>query len=181
MNPKLQRGMINFEKLVKEPLLHFLVAGAIVFGAYGVFSEKNSATDGDITVTKQSLLMFIQYRTKAFKADDAEARLAAMSAAAVDRLVDEYVREEALFREAVALGLDANDDVIRQRMIEKMEYLAEGLADADTKAGAQVKQRAGVSPEFMRREAAIKNIVAGYTVSRSYNHSASEIKQDNEK
>lgn len=165
---------MNIRKLIKEPLLQFLVAGAVVFMAYeGLSNKRGNNGDGEITVNKQELLLFIQYRTKAFKNDDAEARLAAMSPVAVDRLVDEYIREEALFREAVALGLDANDDVIRQRMIEKMEYLAEGLADAkkdnngDTEA---LKPRQGVSPEFLRREAAIKKIVAGYKISRHYDH-----------
>lgn len=167
--------MMKFKIMLKEPLLQFLLAGAFVFMAYeGLINTHGKGIEDEITVNKQSLLMFIQYRTKAFNGQDAEARLAAMSPKAVDRLVDEYVREEALFREAMALGLDANDDVIRQRMIEKMEYLAEGLADAKgaNGDGETTRVREGVSPEFLRRQAAIKNIVGGYTVSNKYDHPA---------
>jgi hypothetical protein len=45
------------------------------------------------------------------------------------QLVDDYVREEVLFREALALNLDNNDQLIRRRLIQKMEYLSQGFYD----------------------------------------------------
>ena len=45
------------------------------------------------------------------------------------QLVDDYIRDEVLFREALALNLDNNDQLIRRRLIQKMEYLSQGFYD----------------------------------------------------
>jgi hypothetical protein len=71
----------------------------------------------------------MQLRAKTFKPDQAEAALTAMSADDRQRLVDDYARNEVLFRESMAIGLDKNDQIIRRRLIQKMDYLAQGFFD----------------------------------------------------
>ena len=116
--------MRNF---LKDPLAHFLAAGVLLF-AIGNSVKPAEPANEDIIVDRATLLEFIQYRSKAFEPNAAAAILDGFDDAAMERLIADYVREEALAREAAALGLDANDYVIRQRMVQKVEFLAEAGA-----------------------------------------------------
>ena len=71
----------------------------------------------------------MQLRAKTFKPEEARQALEALSAEDRQRLVDDYAREEALFRDAIELNLDKNDQIIRRRLIQKMDYLAQGFYD----------------------------------------------------
>ncbi|HBS33775.1 MAG TPA: hypothetical protein DEA50_01675 [Parvularcula sp.] len=118
---------MRLSALLKDPLTHFLAAGALLFMIASV-----AAPDGDeakaIVVDREALLSHVQFRSKAFEPGAAEALLDGMSDDARAKLVKDYVREEALDREAIALGLDAGDYVIRQRRVQKAEFLAEAAA-----------------------------------------------------
>jgi len=78
------------------------------------------------------LVQFMQLRAKTFKPADAMAALKALSASERQLLIDDYARAEVLFREAMALNLDKNDQIIRRRLIQKMDYLAQGFYDEST-------------------------------------------------
>jgi hypothetical protein len=80
-----------------------------------------------ILIDDQVLLQFMQLQAKMFKPSQAKAVLEAMNAEDRQRLVDDYVRNEVLFREAMALNLNKNDQIIRRRLIQKMDYLAQGF------------------------------------------------------
>lgn len=124
------------KRLLREPLLHFLVAGGLLFVIF-TWSHRGTAkpTSGKtIVVDKASLLNFLQYRNKAFKPDYFEAQLDAMRPRELQDLADQYVEEELLYREAKSLGLEEGDDVIRQRLVQKMNFLIEDLADTSGKA-----------------------------------------------
>ncbi len=114
-------------KILKDPLVHFLAAGVALF-LIGNAMKPPAKTVDPIIVDREALLSFIQYRSKAFEPNAAAALLDGLDAAARKQIVDDYVREEALAREAETLGLDANDYVIRQRMVQKVEFLAESTA-----------------------------------------------------
>ena len=119
------------KRILREPLLHFLLAGGLLFGIY-MWSHRGSAKPSSgktIVVDKASLLNFLQYRNKAFKPEYFEAQLDAMSPRELRDLSDQYVEEELLYREAKSLGLEEGDDVIRQRLVQKMNFLIEDLAD----------------------------------------------------
>ena len=113
--------------LLKDPLVHFLVAGALLFVVASAVNPPKTPDDR-IIVDRAALLQFIQYRSKAFEANAAADFLDSLDAEARARLVDSYVREEALVREAKSLGLEENDYVIRQRLMQKAEFLAEATA-----------------------------------------------------
>jgi len=114
-------------KLPKDPLVHFLGAGLALFL---IASAVKPADDDEetIIVDRAALLEFIQYRSKAFESSAAARILDAMNESDRARLIEDYVREEALAREAETMGLEENDYVIRQRMVQKVEFLAEATA-----------------------------------------------------
>jgi hypothetical protein len=121
--------------------VHFLAVGLVLFVAY-VVVWPNGATLGDsvILVNRDALLTHIQYRSKAFEPTVAAAKLDALSEKERQSLIDDYVREEALHREALALGMDANDYIIKRRLIQKVEFLAQGFADATAKVDEEFLQ-----------------------------------------
>jgi len=103
----------------------------VLFGLVNLTTED----DGDpkvIVVDRDALLTFVQYRTKTFEPSVAEARLDKLSEEELERLIDDYVREEVLHREALALGLDRDDYVIRRRLVQKVEFITEGFAEASS-------------------------------------------------
>lgn len=137
-------GKSTMKKFLKDPLVHFLVAGAALFGAINILAPAEEADR--IMVDRAALLSFIQYRSKAFEPETAAAILDAMSEESRQRLIDDYVREEALYREAKKMGLDQGDYVIRQRMVQKFEFMTKsastpGEPDAEALAGYYEKNK----------------------------------------
>lgn len=123
---------MRWNRILREPLLHFLLAGGLLFGIYRLThsAEVDPGRDKTIVVDKQGLLNFLQYRSKAFETEYFTNELDAMSPEERKSLVDQYVEEEMLYREAKALGLEQGDYVIRQRLVQKMRYLIDDLTEA---------------------------------------------------
>ncbi len=115
--------------------MHFVVAGAVLFAAFAFVRGPRlpAADDSTIVVDRRALLTYMQYRANAFDAATFEAALDAMSEHDLANLIDEYVEEEALYREAKTLGLDGSDYVIRQRMVQKLKFLLGDAAAPDAK------------------------------------------------
>ena len=88
---------------LREPLVHFVAAGAILFGALALFrDDAQSIEDGrTIVVDRRSLLSFLQYRANAFEAGTFGAALDAMTDAEIQEVIDAYIDEEILYREAL--------------------------------------------------------------------------------
>ena len=127
------------KSFLKEPLVHFLAAGLGLFVLFGIVNRDEPDADPNVvTVDHDALLTFVQYRIKAFNPTLAEEKLSSLSDDELQNLIDDYVREEVLHREAVALGLGEDDYVIRRRLVQKLEFITEGFAEA----GAKVDQAA---------------------------------------
>jgi hypothetical protein len=119
------------KSLLKEPLAHFLAAGLGLFALFGIVNRDEPSDDANvITVDEDALLTFVQYRIKAFNPELARKKLDSLSDEELARLIDDYVREEVLHREALALGLAEDDYVIRRRLVQKLEFITEGFAEA---------------------------------------------------
>lgn len=118
------------KKLIKEPLIQFLcVALLLLLGERLINADAYAYDQYHINVDDAVLLQYMQLRAKTFRPDDALKALQSLSAEDRQQLVDDYSREEALFREAMALNLDKNDQIIRRRLIQKMDYLVQGFYD----------------------------------------------------
>jgi parvulin-like peptidyl-prolyl isomerase len=123
--------MMGFvRRFLRDPLTHFLVVGGLFFGAYYVMhpASKSAADANTILVNRAKLLTFMQYQSAAFDPNYFDKEYGGLSAQERQALVDKYIREEALYREANQLGLKDGDYVIRRRMVQKMLYLIEDAA-----------------------------------------------------
>ena len=115
---------MSLSRLLREPLLHFLLAGGILFGLYAWHGTGNESSR-HIIVDRAALLQQLQYQVKAFDPAGLGRQLDAMTPAQRRQLIDEYLREEVLYREAKALGLEQGDYVMRQRLVQKMSVMLE--------------------------------------------------------
>jgi hypothetical protein len=113
-------------EIASDPLTHFVIAGIVLYALVGAASPPDRPAP--IVVNDANLLRFIQYRSKAFDEETARELAAAITPEERVRIERDYIREEALYREAKALNLDADDYVVRQRMVQKTEFLAEAMA-----------------------------------------------------
>jgi len=123
-------------RFFRDPLFHFLVLGLFLFGVFWVVNPQaaqNSSDPKTVIVDRAGLLKFLQFRVKAFEPKAAAARFDALSPAERQKLIDAYVREEVLYREAKTFGLEKDDYIIRQRLIQKLEFMARGFAEEATK------------------------------------------------
>ncbi|MGF1611095.1 MAG: peptidyl-prolyl cis-trans isomerase [Kiloniellales bacterium] len=110
-------------KLLREPLVHFLAAGAVIFGLYGLTrGEAESAADHHIVVTAGDIARLAGLWQKRWQSRPTPDELKG--------LIDRHVQQEVLYREALALGLDRDDSVVRSRLAQKFEFLSEDLAAA---------------------------------------------------
>ncbi|MFK7980840.1 MAG: peptidyl-prolyl cis-trans isomerase [Saprospiraceae bacterium] len=111
-----------FKKIIKEPLVHFLLAGFLLF-VYFKITGGDSGLENTITINKEVMLNFMQFQSKAFNREVFDAKFAQFSEIEKQQLLKNYIQEEALYREAVKLGLDQNDFVIKRRIVQKMEFI----------------------------------------------------------
>ncbi|MEZ0150774.1 MAG: peptidyl-prolyl cis-trans isomerase [Candidatus Reddybacter sp.] len=106
--------------LLYEPLLHFLVLGAALFIVFGLLNDADTASDKRIVITQVDLdglaARWLKSRDRPPSAEEQEQQL------------EYFIRQQVLAREAVALGLDKDDAVVRNRLAKKMQYLFNDLS-----------------------------------------------------
>jgi len=107
-------------RLLREPLLHFLLLGALLFAADRFLAGSRALPPDRIVVSAGQVENLAITFARTWQRPPTRAELQA--------LVDDHVETEVLAREAVALDLDRDDTVIRRRLRQKMEFLAEDLA-----------------------------------------------------
>jgi peptidyl-prolyl cis-trans isomerase C len=114
----------TMKRWLREPLLLFLALGAAMFVVYGALNPGSGRPEGskriDLTTDdlRQLEIAFAAQWNRPPTPEEAAG------------LVDIRVREEVLYREALALGLDKEDTIVKRRMVQKMEFLSEDLANA---------------------------------------------------
>ena len=114
--------MINrFIRLLTEPLVQFLILGACIYGAYAIFgTEDEGLRDTTVHVDARRINSFISEWKSRWKRPPTQQE--------VDGLIQSYIREDVLYRQAVAMGLNEDDPVTRRRMAQKLEFLTSDLA-----------------------------------------------------
>jgi hypothetical protein len=120
-----------FGRLLREPLVHFLAFALIVFAAYHILAPSADGRTGRIVVTagkvEQIAVRFAQIWQRPPTPQELKG------------LIDEEVKEEIYVREALALGLDKDDTLIRRRLRQKMELLSEAGVDAASPTEAELE------------------------------------------
>jgi hypothetical protein len=110
-------------RLLGEPLLHFLVFGALLFALYAAVNRDAPGAPDEIVVDRA--------RAENLAAQFERVWQRPPTAEELHGLVDGFVREEVLYREGIALGLDRDDPVVRRRVGQKMSFLADAQAPAE--------------------------------------------------
>ena len=107
-------------KLLREPLVHFMFIGAVIYLLYGVFAEPVAEeTDKTIIVSAGEIeWMQTAWRKRWNRPPTAEE---------FNGLIQQYIRETVFYREALTMGLNKHDQVIRRRLAQKLEFLAKDL------------------------------------------------------
>lgn len=122
----------GFKRWLREPLLHFVMAGLALFLVYGALhGTPPNLTSHRIEVTADDIRRIeIAWLARWQRPPTAEQ---------LRGLIDEDVKEEILYREALALGLEQGDTIIRRRLAQKMDFLAEDVAALREPAAGEVE------------------------------------------
>jgi hypothetical protein len=111
-----ERYRVRLKRLLHEPLLHFLLIGIALFVVYGKVAAPNRAGTS-IVVSEAMVDEMAREHEARWTRKPSDQELAG--------LVDAYVRDEILYREGLALGLDRDDALIKRRVRQKFEVIAE--------------------------------------------------------
>lgn len=118
-------------RLLHEPLVQFFLAGLVLFAGYRALHPESSNGRYRIELTPDDLAqMSVSVLAQERPAPNARE---------MANLIDQKVREEVLYREAVAMGFDQGDEIVKRRMAQKMEFLAEDLSDLKEPTQAELR------------------------------------------
>ncbi|MFN7945422.1 MAG: peptidylprolyl isomerase [Blastocatellia bacterium] len=108
----------RLRKLLREPLLHFLLIGAALFVLYALLNrDKADPTSTRINVTAADIERLKAAWITQWKRAPSDAEL--------NNLIQDRIREEVLYREALALGLERDDEIVRRRLALKASFLVQ--------------------------------------------------------
>jgi len=137
---------MSIKRLWHEPLVHFLLIGVALFLFYDLTREGESEAPNRIVVNSGQVEQLAANFKRTWIRPPTEDELAA--------LVENHVRDEVFYREALAMGLDQNDPMVRRRMRMKLEFILEDLSSQDVtneELTAYLKQH----PDKFRTEAQV--------------------------
>jgi peptidyl-prolyl cis-trans isomerase C len=123
----------TLKRWLREPLLHFLLLGAALFGIYSYMNRGRMGIEPSkqIAVTLDDLRVMDGYFESQWRRPPTPAEFQAM--------VEDKIREEVLYREGLAMGLDKDDTIVKRRMAQKMQFLAEDVAAAHEPSTAELR------------------------------------------
>lgn len=128
-------------KLLREPLIHFLLLGGLLFALYS-FLNKDEVDPADYTIpiTQSDVDRLVKAYQKNWNTSPDSATLAA--------IIEEEVNTELLYREALRMNLDHNDEIIRRRLKQKYEFLVKDLVSLDQASESDLKTFYNKHPEL---------------------------------
>jgi len=116
---------------LKDPLFHFLLIGAGLFILYGWQADDDAARPDQIVFTEAEVDRLINLWERKWQRLPTQQEL--------QGLIKQQIREEVLYREALAMGLDKDDMVVRRRMAQKMEFITNDLASLAEPGDAELQ------------------------------------------
>jgi peptidyl-prolyl cis-trans isomerase C len=108
-------------KLLREPLLQFFFIGMCIYGAYALYGTPDEGLESNtIVVDAERIGVFKTAWQQRWNRPPTEQEL--------NGLINQFIREDILYREAVAMGLGKDDPITRRRMAQKLEFLTKDIA-----------------------------------------------------
>lgn len=135
------------KKILREPLLHFLLAGAILFVVWGYWGNDSEPDNEQIIVGSAQIEQIKDAWEIQWRREPTEEEL--------DSLIEQFIEEEALYREALAMGLEKDDTIIRRRLAQKMRFLIQDITDQNQPKEAELNVFFKKSQEQFRSPARI--------------------------
>jgi len=139
------------KRILKEPLVHFLVLGALLFAGYELLNRNGEPAPGRIVISQGQFASMVENFARTQQRPPTREEM--------EGLIRAQVRGEVYYREALALGLDKDDAIIRRRLQQKMEFISDDIAaqaeptDVDLKAFLQAHpDKFRVEPQFTFRQ-----------------------------
>jgi peptidyl-prolyl cis-trans isomerase C len=112
---------MNKLKVFREPLLQFFIIGLCIYGAYGLYGVSNNDLENNtVVVDENRIAAFTNAWQQRWSRPPTEKELTG--------LINQFVREDIFYREAVAMGLDQDDPITRRRLAQKLEFLSKDIA-----------------------------------------------------
>ena len=124
---------------LQEPLLHFLLIGAVLFALFYQVADPEAVSDNRIVVSEADIdrmITLFQRRSQRLPTQQE-----------LHGLVEARIREEILYREALAMGLDQDDTIVRRRMAQKVEFMFNDLVDAGEVSDEELQRFLSENPE----------------------------------
>lgn len=135
------------KRLLREPLIQFLVLGSILFFVYSFIQQQTNTQSREITVDNEQVnLMIINYKTQTGNLPSKQQ---------LDAMIDNYIREEISYREARKMGLDKDDEIVRRRLSQKFDFLQTDLTEIPTPTEEQLQQFYANNPALFRDSATV--------------------------
>lgn len=131
-------------KILREPLLHFIVLGAALFVLFNWTDDTSGRDDNRIVVTPGRIEHLVAGFERTWQRPPTREE--------VRGLIDGYVREEVYYREALSLGLDKDDTIVRRRMKQKLEFLTADAAEALEPTDEELRKYLEAHPDAFRIE-----------------------------
>ena len=107
------------KRILREPLLHFLLLGTAIFAAYSLVSKHTGSEPGKIVISAGQVAAMVEGFTRTWRRPPTNAE--------IEGLIRDRVQEEVYCREALALGLDKDDTIIRRRLRQKIEFVTDDV------------------------------------------------------
>ena len=133
-----------FKKILHEPLVHFLVLGALVFAIY-IFLNGTESEDTHHIVVSKAVQKQLAYRWQ-------KKYLRAPTEEDMQKMLDKEIYTEVMAREAKQMGLDVNDFIIRRRLAQKMEFVSDDLSLLVAPTDAELKSYLKTHEKMFRKE-----------------------------
>jgi hypothetical protein len=133
---------IDTRKIFREPLIHFLLLGLTLFLVFKLAGNQESQSPNEIVVTLGTIESLMRTWEKTWQRPPLPHEMKG--------LIDSYVREELLYREALAMGLEKDDTIIKRRLAQKMRFLFEDVADQGQFTDEQLTQYLAENAENYR-------------------------------
>jgi PPIC-type PPIASE domain len=142
--PRHRLSIASAKKSLREPLVHFLILGTLLFLVYRWTGGNVSADTNRIVVTNGQVEDLAVGFARSWQRPASEAELKG--------LIDEHVKEEIAVREATAMGLDRDDTIIRRRLRQKLEFITEDSVASKSPTDAELQDWMTQHPDSFRTE-----------------------------